>query len=255
MSQKDPGAGAVPVAVPGRESRLTQGRRCSGGDGDGPDFDMLSRSLPTSGPILEPEPGEHSMLRPVVSNQSTYKPAVSTDETAPLLQAPCENDEAGDSPLFYHDTSFGRFWAIFSQVLLIQFIGCFDGTIMASSHPVITSYFGAANSASWLSTAFMLTSTTFQPIVGRLSDAVGRKPIFLGSVFLLAIGTLWCAAAGSIESFIVARALCGLAAGSSMTVGSIITSDLVPIEQVHLPSVWYRDYANRTDAAAGTNRA
>jgi MFS family permease len=47
-------------------------------------------------------------------------------------------------------------------------------------------------------------------------------------VFLVA--TVWCALAGSMTSFIVARAVCGLGAGGMMTLGSIIVSDVVPIE-------------------------
>lgn len=262
------------------------------GDDDGvdaPDLDMLSRSLPTGGPILEPEPSEYAILRPVISNQSLRRvrshgyahgdEAVVEDdeddghygvdsqqdsinreadgverfptETSPLLRRSSSSaarsstnttasmtdlSSSPDSPapLFLNGVSRGRFWFIFSQVLLAQFIGCFDGTIMASSHPVITSYFGAANSASWLSTAFLLTSTAFQPLLGRLSDALGRKMLFLVSMVVFLFATLWCALADSIESFIMARALCGLGAGGSMTLGSIITSDLVPIEYVCL---------------------
>jgi MFS family permease len=48
------------------------------------------------------------------------------------------------------------------------------------------------------------------------------------SIFTLA--TLWCALAGSMTSFIFARAVCGLGAGGMMTLGSIILSDMVPIE-------------------------
>ncbi|KAF7861621.1 uncharacterized protein EAF02_010575 [Botrytis sinoallii] len=40
----------------------------------------------------------------------------------------------------------------------------------------------------------------------------------------------WCALAQSMTSFIIARAVCGLGAGGVMSMGSIITSDLIPIE-------------------------
>ncbi|PHH64805.1 hypothetical protein CDD81_3871 [Ophiocordyceps australis] len=244
-------------------------------------FDQLSRSLPTSGPVLEPEPSDAAMLRPVMSNASSSRSRGGTgspvgsvagdevyaaaSEVSPLL-VPRQALENGSSniqssssngniqsssssssddeeePLFLNNTSPGRFWFIFSQIMTAQFISCFDGTIMASSHPVITSYFGAANSASWLSTAFLLTSTAFQPLVGRLSDAVGRKPLFLGCLVVFACATAWCALAGSIESFIAGRAFCGLGAGGAMTLGSIITSDLVPIERRGA----YQSYINVT---------
>ncbi|KAK2606097.1 hypothetical protein QQS21_003492 [Conoideocrella luteorostrata] len=248
-------SGTAPLCVPGREAINDHRQGCghdnvNNDEGDAPDFDMLSRSLPTSGPVLEPEPADLAMLRPVTTNQSTASHHRGLEdgtmarnvpsEQSPLLRPRSSSSTAisatslstdGEPPLFLNGTSFGRFWYIFSQILMVQFIGCFDGTIMASSHPVITSYFGAANSASWLSTSFLLTSTAFQPLLGRLSDAMGRKPLFLVTVFIFTLGTLWCAVANSIESFIVARAFCGLGAGGSMTLGSIITSDLVPIER------------------------
>ena len=206
-----PSAAPRPVAVPGRGS--------ADDEVDFDRFDLLSRSLPTTGPLLEPEPSDLAMLRPVVWNQSECASVFGAKdddddddhggdngepptETSPLLRPRRvsdtatpddggDDDESSDDedPPFLNNTSPGRFWFIFSQLLAAQFIGCFDGTIMASSHPVITSYFGAANSASWLSTAFLLTSTAFQPLLGRLSDAVGRKPLFLGCLVVFALAT------------------------------------------------------------------
>lgn len=140
-------------------------------------------------------------------------------------------DVAKQGPAFLIDTDRRRFWIVFGSIMMTHFIACFDGTIMASSHPVITSYFRSSNSASWLSTAFLLTSTAFQPVVGRLSDTVGRKPPYLAAVVIFAFATLWCALAQSMTSFILARALCGLGAGGCLGMGSIIISDLVPIER------------------------
>lgn len=211
---------------------------------DPDEFDMLSRSLTTTGPFLEPEPAENAMLRPTVDNpnprsedgeaiDSETETCSEPDEESPLLSRQRTASTVRSSAsvaTFLNGTSTTRFWFIFSQILAAYFVACFDGTIMASSHPVITSYFNAANSASWLSTAFLLTSTAFQPLLGRLSDAIGRKPLFIMSLGILAVATTWCALAGSIESFILGRAFCGLGAGGVMTLGSIIVSDLVPIE-------------------------
>ncbi|KAE9371192.1 major facilitator superfamily transporter, partial [Stipitochalara longipes BDJ] len=152
------------------------------------------------------------------SNEATYEPSSEEDaETKPK------------SP-FLAGISVGTFWLIFTGVLTGNFVACFDSTIMVSSHPVITSYFQSSNSASWLSTAFLLTSTSFQPLFGRLSDTIGRKTPYIFTNIIFLIATIWCALAQSMTSFIVARAVCGLGAGGMMAMGAIITSDLVPIE-------------------------
>lgn len=154
------------------------------------------------------------------------------DEDTPLLRKISSARSGPEEPAtpFLNGVSPARFWLIFGEILATYFIACFDSTIMASSHPVITSYFNSSNSASWLSTAFLLTSTAFQPLLGRLSDTLGRKWLYVGTVTIFAFATAWCALAGSMTSFIFARAVCGLGAGGMMTLGSIIVSDLVPIE-------------------------
>ncbi|PLB42166.1 putative MFS multidrug transporter [Aspergillus candidus] len=123
-----------------------------------------------------------------------------------------------------------RFWLIFSGILIGYIIGFFDSTLMASSHPVITSHFHASNSASWLSTAFLLTSTAFLPLFGRISDTLGRKPVYLFAIAVFFVTTAWCAMAQSIGSFIAARAFCGLGAGGVFSMGMILSSDLVRLE-------------------------
>ncbi|KAJ5120533.1 uncharacterized protein N7515_009921 [Penicillium bovifimosum] len=128
------------------------------------------------------------------------------------------------------DISPARFWAIFGGIMMGYMIGFFDSTLMASSHPVITSYFNAANSASWLSTAFLLTSTAFMPLFGRVSDAFGRKPVYLFSITMFFVTTAGCGLAPNIATFIAARALCGLGAGGIFSIGQIISSDLVRLE-------------------------
>ena len=139
-------------------------------------------------------------------------------------------DEDNSYSARFTNVSPARFWLIFAGVLLGYVIGFFDSTLMASSHPVITSYFQAANSASWLSTAFLLTSTAFLPLFGRISDAFGRKPVYLFSIAMFFLTTAWCGLARSIGSFIAARAFCGLGAGGVFSMGQIISSDLVRIE-------------------------
>ncbi|KAL4949209.1 major facilitator superfamily domain-containing protein [Aspergillus filifer] len=151
-----------------------------------------------------------------------------------------DQDKATGYAARFINVSPMRFWMIFSGIQMGYIIGFFDSTLMASSHPVITSYFHASNSASWLSTAFLLTSTAFLPLFGRVSDTFGRKPVYLFSIAVFFVTTAWCAAAQSIGSFIAARAFCGLGAGGVFSMGMILSSDLVRIEYRGI----YQSYIN-----------
>lgn len=106
----------------------------------------------------------------------------------------------------------------------------FDATLMASSHPVITSDFHSSNSASWLSTAFLITSTAFMPMFAPLSNTFGRRPITLFASAALVSGIAWCAVAPNIGSFIAARTLCGFGAGGTASMGAVIINDFVRVE-------------------------
>jgi Major Facilitator Superfamily len=213
---------------------------------DANDFEvMLSKSLSyTSGLGIEPASQEESMLRgprrysvvkarrPTMASprrRSFVNTAENDGGNFGEVEAPGQEEAVPKSP-YLSGVSVGRFWLIFGGVLLNVGLACFDSTIMVSSHPVITSYFHSSNSASWLSTAFLLASTSFQPLFGRLSDSLGRKVPYIFTLVVFLLSTIWCALAQSMASFIAARAFCGLGAGGMMSLGSIITSDLVPIE-------------------------
>lgn len=212
-------------------------------DIDPDDFDLLlSHSTSyTGGPLLGPESSETPLLRGdrKYSSGTSRRPGAFPRPSSPFSNDAVDDDLAGEleraasagESLFLNGLSSSHFWMIFSNVLALNFISNFDGTLMASSHPVITSYFNSSNSASWLSTAFLLTSTAFQPLLGSLSDSLGRKTPYVFTMFVFALATLWCALAQSMTSFIIARAVCGVGAGGVMTLGSIIVSDLVPIER------------------------
>ena len=264
-----PGAEPIPTSRRSRRRPRDDDGSSTPGSEDMEDMDpnqldlLISRSVQSAAPSLEPESFAHSMLRntrvhsrsrsrrrdaTVSPHRGTREPSalrtgiespkrdetpIAFDEDTPLLLP--QEEEPPTKPTDKNNPYLGgvsvtRFWLLFSQIMAAYFIACFDSTIMASSHPVITSYFGSSNSASWLSTAFLLTSTSFQPVLGGLSDAVGRKGPYVVTIVVFLLATVWCALAGSMTSFIVARAVCGFGAGGMMTLGSIIVSDVVPIE-------------------------
>ncbi|KAJ9495056.1 hypothetical protein H2202_009531 [Exophiala xenobiotica] len=149
------------------------------------------------------------------------------DETTPLLVS-CA--DVTDSPEAKWKPGPGFIWieiAIFSNV----FLSGFDGTITASTYAVIGSEFNAANTISWLTTSYLITSTAFQPLYGRFSDILGRRTCFFTATITFLLGCLGCALAPDIITLNLMRALTGLGGGGLMTMATIINSDLIPFKE------------------------
>lgn len=105
--------------------------------------------------------------------------------------------------------------AIMSNV----FLSGFDSTITASTYAVISSDFHAANTASWLTTSYLVTSTAFQPLYGRFSDLLGRRTCFFTATICFMVGCLGCGVARDIVFLDIMRALTGIGGGGLMTMG------------------------------------
>ncbi|KAK7432804.1 hypothetical protein QQZ08_000666 [Neonectria magnoliae] len=142
-------------------------------------------------------------------------------EDQPLLRAP---DETSWKP------PRGFVWiqlAIMSNVFLYGL----DSTITASTYAVISSEFGAANTASWLTTSYLVTSTAFQPLYGRVSDIFGRRVCFFIATVTFAAGCLGCGVAGNVVFLNCMRALAGFGGGGLMTMATIVNSDMIPFRR------------------------
>ncbi|KAK4450190.1 putative vacuolar basic amino acid transporter [Podospora aff. communis PSN243] len=147
--------------------------------------------------------------------------SVTAREDQPLLRAP--EEQSWKPPR-------GFLWiqvAIMSNVFLYGF----DGTITAATYAVISSEFDAANTASWLTTSYLVTSTAFQPLYGRVSDIFGRRICFFISTITFALGCLGCGLSNSIILLNCMRALTGFGGGGLMTMATIVNSDMIPFRK------------------------
>ncbi|KAL7922173.1 major facilitator superfamily domain-containing protein [Trichoderma austrokoningii] len=111
------------------------------------------------------------------------------------------------------------------------FLYGFDSTITAATYAVIGSEFDAANSASWLTTAYLVTATAFQPLYGRVSDIFGRRPCFFAATIVFAVGCLGCGVAGSVFALNCWRAVTGVGGAGLLTMATIINSDMIPFRR------------------------
>ncbi|KAI8965368.1 MFS general substrate transporter [Daldinia sp. FL1419] len=144
-------------------------------------------------------------------------------EHQPLISATPPSEDNWKAPPYF-------IWiemAIMSNVFLYGF----DGTITAATYAVISSEFDATNTASWLTTSYLITSTAFQPLYGRVSDIFGRRICFFISTITFALGCLGCGLANDIVLLDCMRALAGFGGGGLMTMATIVNSDMIPFRR------------------------
>ncbi|KAL8945977.1 MAG: hypothetical protein Q9222_007567 [Ikaeria aurantiellina] len=111
------------------------------------------------------------------------------------------------------------------------FLSAADQTLIVTMYGKIGSDLTALNKTSWVSTAYFLTLSSFQPLYGKLSDIFGRKSALLFGYAIFGIGCLFCGLARNMNELIAARAFAGIGGGGMTTVVSILMSDIVPLRE------------------------
>ena len=86
-------------------------------------------------------------------------------------------------------------------------------------------------SVTWVVSAYLLSAAIATPVLGRLGDAVGKKPLLLVALSALAVGSLGAALAPNIGVMTAARVLQGLG-GGVMPLAFGIVRDEFPAERV-----------------------
>jgi EmrB/QacA subfamily drug resistance transporter len=102
-------------------------------------------------------------------------------------------------------------------------------TLVVPAIPAITEAFvTTTSSATWVLTGFLLSASVCTPLAGKLGDLFGKARVLTGLLVLFAIGSLVCAAAGSIEVLIGGRIVQGVAAGVFPLAFGIINDEFPP---------------------------
>lgn len=119
------------------------------------------------------------------------------------------------------------FWVIWSTVAL-DMVGF--GMVV----PILGRYadrFGASGfEVGLLFTSFSIAQFFFAPVMGRLSDRIGRKPVIIISLLGTAVGSFVTGAAGTLWLLFLGRFLDG-ASGASVSVAQSAITDIAPPEQ------------------------
>ncbi|WP_426455152.1 MFS transporter [Paenibacillus sp. S-38] len=65
-----------------------------------------------------------------------------------------------------------------------------EGTIVGTAMPRIVGELGGLSLMTWLTTAYMLTSTIVVPIAGKLADLLGRKSVYVTGLLIFMLGSV-----------------------------------------------------------------
>jgi DHA1 family tetracycline resistance protein-like MFS transporter len=88
----------------------------------------------------------------------------------------------------------------------------------------------ASSTSAWLSASFALMNFVFAPILGSLSDKLGRRPVILASLFGSGLDYLLLAFAPNLGWFFVGRIVSGIT-GASFSAATAYIADVSPPEK------------------------
>src|SRR4051812_33900033 len=74
-------------------------------------------------------------------------------------------------------------------VMIVFLLSALDQTIVSTAMPVIISQLHGLELYSWVTTAYLLSSTVMVPIWGKLGDLHGRKGVLIWGILLFLAGS------------------------------------------------------------------
>lgn len=122
-------------------------------------------------------------------------------------------------------------WAL-RAALAAVFLGAVDLTVIATILPRMV-FDLQINTADidryiWVVNAYLLAYIVSIPVMGRISDLIGRTTAFEIALALFLVGSVWSASAGDLRELITARAVQGAGGGALLPVTMALVGDLLP---------------------------
>lgn len=124
---------------------------------------------------------------------------------------------------------------ILTIFLLGIFIGALDSGIVSPAREIIQNSFGvSANIGTWMLTIYTLFYAVSMPIVSKLSDRIGFKPVYVGGIMLFGLGSFLSGLTnfyGNYELFLIARVIQAVGAGGIIPIANSVIGHSVPEER------------------------
>jgi MFS transporter, DHA2 family, multidrug resistance protein len=125
-----------------------------------------------------------------------------------------------------------RYWSVIGIWLALT-MAVLDGAIANVALPVIAHQLGASPAASvWVINAYQLTITVLLLPLAALGDRIGYKCIYLPGLALFTIGSVGCAAGGTLTLLIAARVFQGIGAACIMSMNAALVRATYPAKML-----------------------
>src|SRR5207249_12303398 len=120
-------------------------------------------------------------------------------------------------------------WTVLTVTTVGVLMAGIDSRIVIVGLPQVATSIGAdAESAIWITQAYVLGSTVALLLIGRLSDIIGRVKIYTSGFAVFTVGSLLTSLAVNPAMMIAFRGLQGLGSGIMFTNSAAIVTDAFP---------------------------
>ncbi len=130
-----------------------------------------------------------------------------------------------------HGLSRGRVILATAGTMLALLLAALDQTIVGTAIPRIVAELHGLDRLAWVTTAYLVTSTTMTPIAGKLGDLFGRKPFLLVGMVGFVLASALCGLSQDMTQLIFFRAVQGIFGGVLFATVFTVIGDLFPPEQ------------------------
>ncbi len=117
---------------------------------------------------------------------------------------------------------------LLAGLFLAMFFSSLDQTVVGTAMPRIIGDLGGLSIMTWVTTSYMLTSTTTVPIAGKLSDLYGRRIVYIMGIMVFIAGSALCGISQTMNQLIVFRGIQGIGGGIMMPMAMTIVGDIFP---------------------------
>jgi Na+/melibiose symporter-like transporter len=172
----------------------------------------------------------------VLSNDTTDTDSPSQDEKMTTQKSPNKSEEAEDNSDAEsiggqrNTLSKKRLTISVSALSICLFVSFLDQTSVSTATPALAEELNTGTSTSWIGASFLIASTAFQLVNGRLSDIFGRKNLLLICLVLMGVGDLACGFARTPEQLFAFRSVAGIGGGGINSLVMIIVSDITTLQ-------------------------